>query len=1060
MNIFKVEEGGSLTFFALAGRDKHGHPIPVTTTVTTTPGSATPGVDYAPLNGAVTSTNPSQAKFLHLRTLNDNIWERGTDQIPGETIFGDAETTGANKINPGPFEIIILDDADKPTLSVSSTDAYLTSSTVDVPVTVTASHPADRPYNITLTVKDGEHAFRESSIVVTMPALKTSAEGILHLVGDPAPPKGDQTFTVSASATAGGGLNSTSGNIDVHSLFSTSADEVNFNQLKDHQKKAIEADPTTQFHGLGGNDVVQLPDRPGAFKGWTDASVFNTASAPGDRYHVIGGQFRGNVVVGGPGNEIFDAGSHDNTLTLNGGEDEFHGGPHVGAFTNTALFHGKFETYTLEAPLLSNLVGAGTLGWTGEFKSDDEKLKFSYLDVAKFTGGASIDVSKVALLAVAKGVLDLTESALIVLEPELAETLETAKIALKAAALLTSSDPAYVASRELFTYILARPLKLALQVEEKALDEMVPGAGKYFKLAADKLMSGVEEELNHLYDHIQSGLTPFVDNAATLYGDLLQSGAIPKFLHEIEQTLGISDEAGQRFIEGSGIVAPDDLPKLPANSVIFNSLMDGYISGATVFADTNGNGRLDSGEATRTTDATGSFSDLSGTGPLIASGGTDTLTGLQFKGKLMAPEGSSVITPLTTLLAKLAAAGSEQTKLLSALGLSSAIDFTHFDPIAAAQAGNADGAATEVAGAKVFDTVELMASALAGAGGTFSTSLQDAFSALASALDGVGIDLSDKAALSTLLTQVAHTENITLPSAAADAVASIIAAGNREMDHALHTDHAGNKLLSDVAAIESVEQGAASTALTKAAGDLAQLQNVADAFTGDNLSHLIEGTTGGGSGDVHYKSFDGHKFDLQATGDFVIAHATSGPEFEVDGRAENLGRQGVSYLTAVAVEADHHKFVFDEATPNTMLVDGKPVAFGVGDSLDLGDGVVVGRASASTHQIKTALDSVEITDHAKYLDVSVHVAAAQLDSFEGLLGNFDGNANNDFQLPDGTSLAKPNTHVIESTFADAWRVADHSAFASLDSEAFAHRAFEAGHDPAPVISVHDWWHLA
>jgi hypothetical protein len=217
------------------------------------------------------------------------------------------------------------------------------------------------------------------------------------------------------------------------------------------------------------------------------------------------------------------------------------------------------------------------------------------------------------------------------------------------------------------------------------------------------------------------------------------------------------------------------------------------------------------------------------------------------------------------------------------------------------------------------------------------------------------------------------------------------------------------------------------------------------------------GPTGGGWGDVHYTSFDGFNFNLQSTGDYVVAHATAGPEFEVEGRAENLGHTGVSYLTAVAVEAGDHLIVFDEAKPNTMLIDGHAVAFAVGDRLDLGDGVVIGRATATTHQIETSLDFVQMTDHGSYLDLSVHAGAARgVDSFEGLLGNLDGNAKNDFDLPNGTSLVNPNTHLIEGQFADAWRVGKDSLLASLGDETFAQRLAEAAHVHTAAISVHDW----
>jgi hypothetical protein len=274
------------------------------------------------------------------------------------------------------------------------------------------------------------------------------------------------------------------------------------------------------------------------------------------------------------------------------------------------------------------------------------------------------------------------------------------------------------------------------------------------------------------------------------------------------------------------------------NIPVYN-VQDGYLSGTTVFSDDNHNSELDSGERFAITDSTGSFSPLIGTGPLVAIGGTDISTGLPFKGQFSAPAGSEIISPLTTILDALQADPSAQQKIMAALGLSSTLNLTMFDPIAAAQVGSADGAATEVADAKVYDTVEIIASALVGAGGQFTPSLQAAFTALATAVESGGINLSDQTAVSALITQVAQAENITLGTGVADGVAAVIAAGNAALDHVLRTDQPGSTLLNDTAAVELVMQGPASTAIQQAANDPTRLQNVVSAFTGTSLDTLI-----------------------------------------------------------------------------------------------------------------------------------------------------------------------------------------------------------------------------
>lgn len=105
--------------------------------------------------------------------------------------------------------------------------------------------------------------------------------------------------------------------------------------------------------------------------------------------------------------------------------------------------------------------------------------------------------------------------------------------------------------------------------------------------------------------------------------------------------------------------------------------VDDYIRGATVVCDTNGNGVSDTGEATATTDSTGffKFATVCASG-LVATGGTNIDTNLPFVGKLKAPAGSTVVTPLTTLLTE----GMTQDQINTALGLPADTNVTTLDP--------------------------------------------------------------------------------------------------------------------------------------------------------------------------------------------------------------------------------------------------------------------------------------------------------------------------------------------------------------------------------------------
>ena len=132
-----------------------------------------------------------------------------------------------------------------------------------------------------------------------------------------------------------------------------------------------------------------------------------------------------------------------------------------------------------------------------------------------------------------------------------------------------------------------------------------------------------------------------------------------------------------------------DLNKVLAAGVV----VDGYISGATVFIDVNGNGVFDSGDVDLgATDANGNFIVPDGvSGTVIATGGINIDTGLPNTIALKAPEGATVINPLTTLVQSYSdsysvSAADASAAVAQALGLSSELvsnDLLSFDPIGA-----------------------------------------------------------------------------------------------------------------------------------------------------------------------------------------------------------------------------------------------------------------------------------------------------------------------------------------------------------------------------------------
>jgi VCBS repeat-containing protein len=238
--------------------------------------------------------------------------------------------------------------------------------------------------------------------------------------------------------------------------------------------------------------------------------------------------------------------------------------------------------------------------------------------------------------------------------------------------------------------------------------------------------------------------------------------------------------------------------------------VDGYIAGAFVFADANGNGVFDAGEASATTNADGSFTLHNAHGTLIMTGGTDISTGLAFAGTLKAPGGSTVVTPLTTLvtsvIASAALAGTPVTATDAAAQVATAfgidpthIDLTTYDPVPAAVSGDTAATAVLAAGVQVQSTVAQISAV--------GASSADVFGAIAGAITKAGTGGTVDLSTNTTVASIVSDSGVT--GAAADAVTSVVSAANNSIQSA--TD------VTQIAQAGQVAQGAATTDLAAAA---------------------------------------------------------------------------------------------------------------------------------------------------------------------------------------------------------------------------------------------------
>jgi len=259
------------------------------------------------------------------------------------------------------------------------------------------------------------------------------------------------------------------------------------------------------------------------------------------------------------------------------------------------------------------------------------------------------------------------------------------------------------------------------------------------------------------------------------------------------------------------------------STAVSGAVIDGYVEGATVFADLNGDGIFNTGEPSAITDASGGYT-LTTTASLdgisiVSTGGTDVTTGATVD-YMVAPAGVTYVTPISTLAHYSNEAGGDPLTLLADLGFTT--EDLLVDPVVA---GNEDFLA---AGAGILTAVASASSLISGASGVDqSTVAQTVFNQLAqkdTATIKTLADRTDGAALSE--TELAEISTV-MATLMTDAVAANSSFGSMDADViTTAAESIGQTIgalrqatdLSDVQVLASVGQAVMSTEL-KAIGE-------------------------------------------------------------------------------------------------------------------------------------------------------------------------------------------------------------------------------------------------
>ncbi|WP_333340714.1 FG-GAP-like repeat-containing protein, partial [Microcoleus sp. D3_18_C1] len=263
-------------------------------------------------------------------------------------------------------------------------------------------------------------------------------------------------------------------------------------------------------------------------------------------------------------------------------------------------------------------------------------------------------------------------------------------------------------------------------------------------------------------------------------------------------------------------------------------VIDGYISGATLFLDANKNGILDTNEPSTTTDSNGKFNlnipfetfDTNKNGEidpsegnLVAIGGIDTATGLPLETPVTAPPDASVVTLLTTLIADLIDKGIEpeeaQSLVKAALGLPADVDLTSLDPIEATNNNIPGGVQVLSEMVKVQNFITQTSGLIDGASSAVNTDIVKAVvSSITNQIEsGTVLNLSNAAALEPIIQQAAAKIQQIDPSfnsqqfsPITSQAATVMATANQRIDAAV-SNPTGTSIPESLARLQQVALG-------------------------------------------------------------------------------------------------------------------------------------------------------------------------------------------------------------------------------------------------------------
>ena len=185
----------------------------------------------------------------------------------------------------------------------------------------------------------------------------------------------------------------------------------------------------------------------------------------------------------------------------------------------------------------------------------------------------------------------------------------------------------------------------------------------------------------------------------------------------------------------------------------------------------------------------------------------------------------------------------------------------------------------------------------------------------------------------------------------------------------------------------------------------------------ETSSDVVQGRS---YGDPHINTFDGFHYGFQTVGEFILTHS-SDRAFEVQTRQAGVpSRSNLSLNTAVAMRVCNQRvgfYVHDtpDGSQSQVRADGQPV--NVDGACALDNGGEIQRLNGRHYTViwpsgdQVAIKEITVSG-ARFLNIMPTVNRSRMGQMTGLLGNFNGNPDDDLTSRDGVTMPARSTYSI------------------------------------------------